>query len=573
MMFFLKIVMPVLLFLKKLLFCRLFQWFDFSGVFYLHNPDHNMKKLTHLLLILIAVQLTGCVTMLMPSKQKVIVSTGNPESAVYVNNEQIGTGSTFEVKVAKKGVQQVVVQTPNHKDAYYVLMPHSRPIAYYPMIVLDIPFILPLAIDPAQPKGFNYKTPLTLACNDEYVPRNEEQRYISLDAVKFDIVDKMKDVNYYSIMYSDNLKQAFAKAERERQLAIQKQEARDMKKKKGAKLVTDESKIKSDDSEYSVNVFTSLKKMGFVDTLSKVFMDNNNMLVLEGVIKKADIFNITRNSLFTYKKAKLTILWRIRNSYGEQLDSLEIVEYSGDFTYWGTSINKLLADAIDISYFNLMAQPVFLNHLKVPKDLSIKDETLTIPKPSKGVKEVADALEASVIVKKKDGSHGSGFAISNTGYVLTNFHVIAGDVPDKQDEIIVILSDGTELTAQIVRFNRHRDIALLKVDHEFPAAFEIPAEKSYKLHQEVYAAGAPKSIELGQSVSLGLISNERKMNNSTLLQLSISVNPGNSGGPLFEKSGAFHGVVTSKLVGYATEGVGFAIPGYLIPGYLNLDIR
>lgn len=532
-----------------------------------------MKKLAQLLLILTAVQLTGCVAIFMPTKQKITVTTGNPESSVYVSNEQIGTGSTFEARVVKKGVQQVVVQTPNHKDAYYVLMPHTRPVAFYPMILLDIPFILPLFVDPSQPKGFNYKSPSSFICNDEYIPRSEEQRYISLDAVKFDIKDKMKDVNYYSIVYSDNLKQAFAKADRERQIAIQKQEARDMKKKKGAKLLNDDSKIKSDDSEYSVNVFTSLKKMGFVDTLSKVFMDNNNMLVLEGVIKKADIYTITKSPLFMFRKAKLSILWRISNSYGEKLDSIEIVEYSGDFTYWGTSINKLLADAIDISYFNLLAQPAFLNHLKVPTDLSIKDELLTIPKPLKGVNEVSDALEASVIVKKKDGSHGSGFAISNNGYVLTNFHVIAGDSPDKQEELTVILSDGTELKAQIVRFNRHRDIALLKVDHEFPAAFLIPAEKSYKLHQEVYAAGAPKSIELGQSVSLGLISNERKMNNSTLLQLSISVNPGNSGGPLFERSGTFHGVVTSKLVGYATEGVGFAIPGHLIAGYLNLDIR
>ena len=90
---------------------------------------------------------------------------------------------------------------------------------------------------------------------------------------------------------------------------------------------------------------------------------------------------------------------------------------------------------------------------------------------------------------------------------------------------------------------------------------------------EVYSIGTPKSVELGQSVSLGIISNERKSNNNNLLQVSINVNPGNSGGPLFEKSGALQGIVTSKLVGFATEGVGFAIPSYLIPAYLNLSLN
>ena len=58
-----------------------------------------------------------------------------------------------------------------------------------------------------------------------------------------------------------------------------------------------------------------------------------------------------------------------------------------------------------------------------------------------------------------------------------------------------------------------------------------------------------------------------------MLQLSISINSGNSGGPLYDKNGVLHGVVTSKLVGYATEGVGFAIPSYLIQDYLNISFK
>jgi len=53
----------------------------------------------------------------------------------------------------------------------------------------------------------------------------------------------------------------------------------------------------------------------------------------------------------------------------------------------------------------------------------------------------------------------------------------------------------------------------------------------------------------------------------------MALNPGNSGGPIFDERGVLHGVVVSKLVGFATEGVSFAIPGYKISEYLNLRVN
>ncbi len=68
-----------------------------------------------------------------------------------------------------------------------------------------------------------------------------------------------------------------------------------------------------------------------------------------------------------------------------------------------------------------------------------------------------------------------------------------------------------------------------------------------------------------------MISNERKNNNNNLLQLGMSVNAGNSGGPLFDNTGTLHGVIVSKLIGQNTEGVSFAIPGYMISDYLQIS--
>ena len=186
------------------------------------------------------------------------------------------------------------------------------------------------------------------------------------------------------------------------------------------------------------------------------------------------------------------------------------------------------------------------------------------------IAEKSDASLASVSIKRKDKGHGSGFAVSKDGYILTNYHVIASSDPSKQEELTVVTSSGKELPAKVVRFNKSRDLALLKVESNFDKVFKISSDKTFKNLQDVYTIGTPKSIELGQSVTTGIISSERNANNNELLQLNMSVNSGNSGGPVFDANGNLHGVVVSKISGQNTEGIAFAIPAYKIAEYLNI---
>ena len=198
-------------------------------------------------------------------------------------------------------------------------------------------------------------------------------------------------------------------------------------------------------------------------------------------------------------------------------------------------------------------------------------QLLHLTKPSAIVSGKSDATLASVIIKRDDNGHGSGFAISQDGYLLTNYHVVASDNPKKPEKLKVVLSGGEELEATLVRFNKAQDIALLKVEHTFEKAFLLGTEKSYKPLTDVYTVGAPKSIELGQTMTAGLISNERNSNNNELLQLSMPINFGNSGGPLFDASGTLDGVIVAKLVGESTEGISFAIPAYRIHDYIKVS--
>jgi len=230
----------------------------------------------------------------------------------------------------------------------------------------------------------------------------------------------------------------------------------------------------------------------------------------------------------------------------------------------------MYADAVINAYMRLHREGILTGYIKPVSNFTYNEPLLTINNVKASVSAKEDASIPSVIVKTKDG-HGSGFAISQDGYIITNYHVIAGKYKDKPNSVKIVTSTGEEVDGKIVRYNKFRDLALIKVEKTFDKAFKFTNVKSFRNLMDVYTIGAPKSIELGQSFSVGVISSERKSNNNNLLQLGMSVNGGNSGGPLFDASGTLHGVIVAKLIGQNTEGVSFAIPGYLIPEYLNIQ--
>ncbi len=158
---------------------------------------------------------------------------------------------------------------------------------------------------------------------------------------------------------------------------------------------------------------------------------------------------------------------------------------------------------------------------------------------------------------------GSGFIISEDGYVVTNEHV-AGD----STVVRCVLSDNQEYDAEVVGTDPFTDIAVLKLNNPNNRRFPtVPMGSSAKLEpgQTVLAFGSPHG--LSRSVSLGIVSvtdrylggqdSERAPYN-TWIQTDAAINPGNSGGPLVNLQGEVVGVNARKLSG--ADNVGFAIP-------------
>ena len=158
---------------------------------------------------------------------------------------------------------------------------------------------------------------------------------------------------------------------------------------------------------------------------------------------------------------------------------------------------------------------------------------------------------------------GSGVIISQAdkvGYIVTNNHVIQGAT-----SIVVRLKDGTELPAALVGTDSATDLAILTVntDQKLTVA-TLGDSDTLVVGQEVLAIGNPLG-QLGGTVTNGIVSAlEREVQidgeKMTLLQTNAAVNPGNSGGGLFDMYGRLVGVVNAKSSGDDVEGLGFAIP-------------
>jgi len=157
-------------------------------------------------------------------------------------------------------------------------------------------------------------------------------------------------------------------------------------------------------------------------------------------------------------------------------------------------------------------------------------------------------------------SMGTGFIISDDGYVLTNHHVI-----DNADEVKVTLSDRREFTAKVVGSDEASDVALLKIDGKGLPVLRVGNAASVKPGQWAVAIGSPFGFE--QTVTAGIVSAVGRSNPYAnqqyvpFIQTDVAINQGNSGGPLLNTRGEVIGInsqIFSNSGGYM--GVAFAIP-------------
>jgi serine protease Do len=185
--------------------------------------------------------------------------------------------------------------------------------------------------------------------------------------------------------------------------------------------------------------------------------------------------------------------------------------------------------------------------------------------------------------QRKSSSLGSGFIISEDGYILTNDHVV-----DDADKITVKLSDGREFSGEVRGLDPKLDLALIKIEagEDLPVA-SLGESDGIRVGEWVMAIGNPFGLE--QTVTVGIVSAKGRTIGAgpydDFIQTDASINPGNSGGPLFNMKGEVIGINTAIIAG--GQGIGFAIPvnmakqiipqlrddGHVTRGWLGVSVQ
>jgi S1-C subfamily serine protease len=174
--------------------------------------------------------------------------------------------------------------------------------------------------------------------------------------------------------------------------------------------------------------------------------------------------------------------------------------------------------------------------------------------PAIGARSLTEAVAVSPVIFA-GGAMGSGFLISRDGYLITNQHVV-GDA----QYVKVRWPDGSEGLGEVIRSDRRRDVALVKADPHGrqPLVLNqaLPA-----VGDTVFAVGAPLQESLQGTVTKGIVSAVRTEKSQRFIQSDVSINHGNSGGPLLNEKGAVLGLTVSGIqLGEAPAGINFFIP-------------
>jgi serine protease Do len=320
------------------------------------------------------------------------------------------------------------------------------------------------------------------------------------------------------------------------------------------------SGINLKDREYAVGMNNLLEEWGY-----KVISENDGPFKTKGEVPDfaiaGDIIEYEKNTRGTSSfEIAMLVKWTVFDVYNEK-NVLVITTGGYSNSQSKNSEKEDIILAAQDALKGLISNPEFAkiaNDVKVDNSKSFEPMKIAgapIAEFSDYSKMVTSAIKSCVTVKTI-GGHGSGFIISEDGYILTNAHVVA-DAPNKID---VIFDNGFQFQAKVIRTNDMYDVALLKIEGKGFSPLSVDVSNKPAIGSEVITIGTPEDVKLSQTVTKGIISSIREVDNKSLIQTDVSINPGNSGGPLISKTGNVVGIVSAKISGEKIQGLGFAIP-------------
>lgn len=511
-------------------------------------------RISTLAFLTITVLLSSCASFLNGSKQQVKLRTGSEDAKVYVEGEKVGEGRSISLTLKRdKKPKHVRVEADGYKPQNEALVQTNRPFLYWlSWFPFGPPSIFLIPAGDNGPKAYDYNDQYVIRNKTPFPDREENQKFLFLDDLTFSV--KQDDLNF---AYYDDYDDFKGKQD----------PSRTFEPEEGVEY-TDE------DGQDVMNII--LNRHNFIDTSEGVFRDKANTVNLEAEIRELDVhycfpfMDMAEGVDKVYPmKADSRIHFELQSIYDDQLYEETFRTTSGTFTAKKIGeevMGSMIKDVIYEAMADFLQRSEVQKHMKREERKKPDYDQLTL-QLGQSIEGLNEAQKATVTIETGDDGHGSGCVIGRNGYIVTNYHVVASD----KENLQVRLNNGMKMDAKLVRKNVYSDLALLKVDNEFEKTYTIPKDKSYEAGMTAYAIGTPESVELGQTLTKGIISGVRDHEGDTYLQSDVSVNPGSSGGALVNEKGYFVGVVSSKIMGYANEGISFSMPAHLVDDRLGVQ--
>jgi len=271
--------------------------------------------------------------------------------------------------------------------------------------------------------------------------------------------------------------------------------------------------------------------------------------------------SIYKNSvLYDQFSSLITLRTRILDKTNDQVvfDGELISRFHSEqrgFHLASLSLSNYIPGMIDKAVNDFVQSDNISTILNSSHHLSQQSDQEVILAVEKGMTTTLSRATSSVVTLSRGSSHGSGVIISQDGLILTNYHNLYA-----ADEVDVVLSNGITAKAKFIKKDIEYDLALIKLEGLKTEPLYLSTSGDPTPGEDAWAIGTPGFTDLGQSITKGIVSGNRTIDEKNYIQTDASVNPGNSGGPLLNEKGEIIGIVNMKVVAEGIEGIGFAIP-------------
>lgn len=280
-----------------------------------------------------------------------------------------------------------------------------------------------------------------------------------------------------------------------------------------------------------------------------------NRLLTDSVF--ADSFHEHKNLIAALKQHsdRQTLKKKLETIHGEVFGNARIIPVSQN--NFAKRYGKTAIVAATTALFAVLSTVAILStggYLLEKQNTQLSELNRKVMKLEASSDAIVQNITKPKVVYAPANLEGSAFALNNNGYILTSLHMVNGA------DSIFIQNSGTERTlTKLIITDPKLDLAILKIENaETIKNWQVPftlKEKGIDVGEKVFTLGYPRQDMVYGEGSLSSLSGY--FNDTTMYQISIPVNPGNSGGPLLDDSGNIIGVIRGKLI--TSEATGFAI--------------